>query len=86
PILEELILPHGSTLKFIISHHGAGVPKSEKVVIDFGSSYVWVIKQGDENGYYLKAIFEIRKTIKSNINKLWYGKIEIPRVKIPENE
>ncbi|MCP3901104.1 MAG: hypothetical protein GY707_15475, partial [Desulfobacteraceae bacterium] len=47
PILEELILPHGSTLKFIISHHGAGVPKSEKVVIDFGSSYVWVIKQGD---------------------------------------
>lgn len=52
PNLEEIILPYESTLKFKISKWGAHIPKNEKVLIDLGHPYVWIIKRDDEKDYF----------------------------------
>ena len=82
-IPETLILPFDSRLRFNISQNGAGIPSNENALIDLGRSYTWVVKKDDKEDYFLKATLKIEKHKDRIFEQYWYGRLEMPKIRIP---
>jgi hypothetical protein len=78
-----LLLPHESTLRFLISVTGVGIPKDRaaQISVPHESRFKsWVIEQGSESPYFLGGIF---KATAQQSHQTWSLVLELPKVRIP---
>ncbi len=74
-----LRIPHDSTLKMNVAHRGAGIPKDQAAHLDLGPLTHWYFKSDDKRTLYLQG----KLTVAKKEDKLWFGSLEMPRIKIP---
>ena len=78
-----LVLPHQSTMRFLVSVTGIGVPKDKKwqVSLPHESSFrSWVIERTDGNSYFLRGIF--KATAERQVGRSWSVGLSLPRVAV----
>ncbi len=78
-----LVLPYQSTLRFLLSVTGIGVPKDKKwqLSVPHGSSFrSWVIERTDENSYFLRGRFEA--TAERQVGRTWPVGLSIGHVTV----
>ncbi len=76
-----LVLPHQSTLRFLLSVTGIGVPKDKKwqVSVPHDSSFrSWVIERTDGNSYFLRGRF--KATAERQVGRTWPVELSLPKV------
>ena len=79
-----LVLPHESTLRFLISVTGAGIPKGKaaQISVPHESRFKsWVIDRGSASPYYLNGIF--KATAQWQPHQTWSLILELPKVRVP---
>ncbi len=78
-----LVLPHQSTMRFLVSVTGIGVPKDKKwqVSVPHESSFrSWVIERTDANPYFLSGIF--KATAERQVGRTWAVDLSLPKVAV----
>ena len=82
-----LVLPYRSTLRFLLSVRGIGVPKDKKwqVSVPHGSSFrSWVIERTDEHAYFLRGGFKAAG--ERQVSRTWPVALSLPRVPVAASE
>jgi hypothetical protein len=83
PLWEPTLLPYRGFIRFQISFPGLGYnPATDKVIIDVGSSGIWVIPQ-DGSAYYLSGTLTVPGEPGDHPYTDWSGTLVLPKVKIP---
>ena len=77
----RLRLPHDSSLKMSITHHGVGIKEGEATVLCLGSRYYWLFPTGSRGRFHLRATLEVAES--RYPDRHWSGKLEIPEVEVP---
>lgn len=78
-----LVLPHQSTMRFLVSVTGIGVPKDKKwqVSLPHESSFrSWVIERTDGNSYFLGGTF--KATAERQVGRTWAVDLSLPKVAV----
>ncbi len=79
----ELVLPFESSLTFIVSKRGLGIPEGKAALLDLGPRESWIMEETDGRKHFLEATLKIENAKKSEGERYWHGTIEIPKVEIP---
>lgn len=82
--LFGLVLPYESTLRFLVSVTGVGIPKDKaaQISVPHESSFKsWVIDPGNDSLYFLSGIF--KTTAQRQPHQTWSIVLELPKVQIP---
>ncbi len=83
PLWEATLLPYRGIIKFQISFPGLGHnPVKDIVIVDVGSSGVWIIPQ-DGSVYQLSGSFTVHREPGDHPRRDWSGTLELPKVNIP---
>lgn len=73
-----ICLPYNSILRLDVTAIGYGVPKDRKALIGLYSG-VWVIEKTDSSEYLLGGTFAAERPTKPTKERIWTGRIEIPK-------
>ncbi len=81
----EIVLPHDSSLRFLVSVPGYGVPKDAGTMLELGvpDGLILLPSQSHET-YFLQGIFSVPASTKLGSQQEWHGTLTLPKVKIPQ--
>jgi len=84
PDFYEVVLPQDSSLRFLVSVSGYGVPKDAGTMLELGvSDGLIILPSQSRETYFLLGSFSVPASTKLGSQQEWHGTLTLPKVKVP---
>ena len=77
-----LVLPHDSSLRFLVSGYGYGIPKNAGTMLEIGTAIngVILLPNNRHHAYFLRGTFSAHPVKKVGSQSEWQGTLILPQV------